>query len=69
MFKFITALLTFGKALLALLPTTARKLGRAEANNAILTKELNNVQKANAARGAVRDGSIVQLRDPNARSD
>ena len=66
MFKFITALLTFGKALLALLPTTARKLGRAEANNAILTKELNNVKKAQVAAAAITTG-VSGVRDPNNR--
>ncbi len=51
------------------LPSKDEKLGRAEINSAILTKEFQDVQKAQAAITAVRNGNVVQLRDPNARSD
>jgi hypothetical protein len=51
------------------LPSKDQQLGRAETNAAILTKELNDVQKADAARAAVRSGAADGVRDANDRDN
>ncbi len=46
MLKFLTALFSLGKALLALLPSTDRKLGRAETENKSQAQVIHDQQEA-----------------------